>query len=233
MRVETDEQRRIWNTLMAQEHPRGAGPFVGPQLRYLVGSAHLAGRAGSPQARGACGPATPGSAGTRGGAAPASGAGPVPAAGAPRCRVPQLGLPRVGRAARAVGGERAALRLSPLVAGDVRRRDRTDGGEYAGELRVGETRGRGRQDRTHAASETRKAVYMYALEPGWRDTLQAPAPDVAPLAVGAGLVGGERVRGGAAGRRAAERASGAERPADGRVSDARHPRRRERKEGVG
>ena len=38
--VETDEQRRVWNTLMAHEHPRGAGPFVGPQLRYLVGSAH-------------------------------------------------------------------------------------------------------------------------------------------------------------------------------------------------
>ena len=40
VRVETDEQRRVWNTLMAHEHPRGAGPFVGPQLRYLVGSAH-------------------------------------------------------------------------------------------------------------------------------------------------------------------------------------------------
>ncbi len=38
--VETAEQRRVWNTLMAYEHPRGAGPFVGPQLRYLVGSAH-------------------------------------------------------------------------------------------------------------------------------------------------------------------------------------------------
>ena len=40
VRVETDEQRRVWNTLMAHEHPRGAGPFVGPQLRYLVGSGH-------------------------------------------------------------------------------------------------------------------------------------------------------------------------------------------------
>ena len=40
VRVETDGQRRVWNTLMAHEHPRGAGPFVGPQLRYLVGSAH-------------------------------------------------------------------------------------------------------------------------------------------------------------------------------------------------
>ena len=38
--VETDAQRWVWNTLMAHEHPRGAGPFVGPQLRYLVGSAH-------------------------------------------------------------------------------------------------------------------------------------------------------------------------------------------------
>ena len=38
--VETDEQRQVWNTLMAYEHPRGAGPFVGAQLRYLVGSAH-------------------------------------------------------------------------------------------------------------------------------------------------------------------------------------------------
>ena len=40
VRVETDAQRLVWNTLMAHEHPRGAGPFVGHQLRYLVGSAH-------------------------------------------------------------------------------------------------------------------------------------------------------------------------------------------------
>ena len=40
VRVETDAQRRVWNTLMEHEHPRGGGPFVGHQLRYLVGSAH-------------------------------------------------------------------------------------------------------------------------------------------------------------------------------------------------
>ena len=40
VRVDSDEQRLVWNTLMAHEHPRGAGPFVGHQLRYLVGSAH-------------------------------------------------------------------------------------------------------------------------------------------------------------------------------------------------
>ena len=54
-------------------------------------------------------------------------------------------------------------------------------------IRVGETSGRGRQDRTHAASETRKAVYMYVLEPEWRARLAPPSPDAPPLAVGDGL----------------------------------------------
>ena len=37
--VETDEQMRTWNSLLV-EHPRGAGPLVGRQLRYLLGSDH-------------------------------------------------------------------------------------------------------------------------------------------------------------------------------------------------
>ena len=37
--VRTDEQMRTWNTLL-QDHPRGAGPLVGRQLRYLIGSDH-------------------------------------------------------------------------------------------------------------------------------------------------------------------------------------------------
>jgi hypothetical protein len=40
IRVETDAQVRLWNELMAREHPRGAGPLVGVQVRYLIGSAH-------------------------------------------------------------------------------------------------------------------------------------------------------------------------------------------------
>lgn len=40
VRVETGEQLRLWNELMAREHPQGAGPLVGRQLRYLIGSAH-------------------------------------------------------------------------------------------------------------------------------------------------------------------------------------------------
>jgi hypothetical protein len=38
--VETEEHMRIWNELMIQDHPQGAGPLVGRQLRYLVESEH-------------------------------------------------------------------------------------------------------------------------------------------------------------------------------------------------
>ena len=36
--VKTEEEMRTWNELMIQDHPRGAGPLVGRQLRYLIGS---------------------------------------------------------------------------------------------------------------------------------------------------------------------------------------------------
>lgn len=38
--VETQAQVRIWNEMMIREHPNGAGPLVGRQLRYLIGSEH-------------------------------------------------------------------------------------------------------------------------------------------------------------------------------------------------
>ena len=38
--VETEEEMRLWNELMIQDHPRGAGPLVGRQLRYLIQSEH-------------------------------------------------------------------------------------------------------------------------------------------------------------------------------------------------
>ncbi|MFQ5730211.1 MAG: Druantia anti-phage system protein DruA, partial [Waddliaceae bacterium] len=40
MLVRTDEQMRIWNELMINEHPQGVGPLVGRQLRYLISSAY-------------------------------------------------------------------------------------------------------------------------------------------------------------------------------------------------
>ena len=38
--VESEEDMRFWNELMIQDHPRGAGPLVGRQLRYLIQSEH-------------------------------------------------------------------------------------------------------------------------------------------------------------------------------------------------
>jgi hypothetical protein len=38
--VEQESQMRIWNELMIREHPQGAGPLMGRQIRYLIGSAH-------------------------------------------------------------------------------------------------------------------------------------------------------------------------------------------------
>ena len=40
MLVQTSEELRIWNELMIAEHPLGAGPLVGRQLRYLIDSQH-------------------------------------------------------------------------------------------------------------------------------------------------------------------------------------------------
>ncbi len=36
--VKTREEMQIWNELMIRDHPRGAGPLVGRQIRYLIQS---------------------------------------------------------------------------------------------------------------------------------------------------------------------------------------------------
>ena len=193
VRVETDAQRLVWNTLMAHEHPRGAGPFVGHQVRYLVGSAH-------------------GWLGAVGFAASARRL---------NARDTWMGWDDARRCAhlhRVVGLCRFLIRpgvvcrnLASHVLGRVVRALRedferlygyrpwlletfVDEREHTGAslraanwVRVGESAGRGRQDRTHAAPETRKAVYLYELEPAWRERLALPAPGAAPLAPGDGI----------------------------------------------
>ena len=196
VRVESDAQRLVWNTLMAHEHPRGAGPFVGHQVRYLVGSAH----------------------GWLGAVGFAASARRLNARDtwmgwddAHRCthlhRV--VGLCRflirpgvlcrnlashvLGRVARAVGKdfERLYGYRPWLLETFVDEREHTGASLRAANwVRVGESAGRGRNDRTHARPETRKAVYVYALEPAWRERLALPAPGGAPLAPGEGLDAG-------------------------------------------
>src|SRR5450759_4464331 len=38
--VDNLDLMRVWNELMLCEHPQGAGPLVGAQMRYLIGSEH-------------------------------------------------------------------------------------------------------------------------------------------------------------------------------------------------
>ncbi len=40
IQVDTEQQMRLWNELMIQDHPQGERPLVGRQLRYLVKSEH-------------------------------------------------------------------------------------------------------------------------------------------------------------------------------------------------
>ena len=196
VRVKSDAQRLVWNTLMAHEHPRGAGPFVGHQVRYLVGSAH----------------------GWLGAVGFAASARRLKARDtwmgwddAHRCthlhRV--VGLCRflirpgvvcrnlashvLGRVVRAVGEdfERVYGYRPWLLETFVDEREHTGASWRAANwVRVGESCGRGRNDRTHARPETRKAVYVHELEPAWRERLALPAPGLAPLAPGEGLDAG-------------------------------------------
>ncbi len=193
VRVATDAQRLIWNTLLAHEHPQGAGPFVGPQLRYLVGSAHgWLGAVGF-------------------------------AASARRLAVREawIGWSEAQRSAhlhRVLGLCRLLIRpgvdcrnLASWVLGQAARRVASDcEGQYgyrpwllesfvderhytgvswraANWLRLGETKGRGRNDHTHAATTPPKAVYIRELEPHWRQRLALPAPGPIPLEPGEGL----------------------------------------------
>ena len=99
----------------------------------------------------------------------------------------------LGRAARAVGEdiERLYGYRPWLLETFVDEREHTGTGLRAANwVRVGESCGRGRNDRTHAALETRKAVYVYELEPAWRERLALPASGPAPLAPGEGLDAG-------------------------------------------
>ena len=111
--------------------PRGAGPFVGHQLRYLVGSAHgwLGGVGFAASARRLT-PATPGSDGmmppTR---PPAPGGGAVPdRAAASRCRRDSAAHAR----AAALRTRRSHLSLAPLAPGEGLDADSWAANEFAG-----------------------------------------------------------------------------------------------------
>ena len=194
--VETDAQMRIWNELLLGEHPRGAGPLVGRQLRYLVGSEH----------------------GWLGGLGFACAALQL------QDRDGWIGWnvdTRRAQLDRVVGLSRFLIRpcvrchnLASRVLGlamaqlpeafEARYGYRpwlvetfVDTSRFAGTcfqaanwLRVGSTQGRGRQDRARQREETVKDIYVYPLVADFRQRLGLPAHSGrGPLPMDAGLEG--------------------------------------------
>lgn len=180
--VDSDATMRIWNELMLREHPQGAGPLVGAQLRYLIGSAH----------------------GWLGGF------GFSAAAIRLRDRDAWLGwdddsrqayLHRIVAMSRFLLRPRGCRNLASHVLGQVQRRlagdfevhygyrphllesfvdtARYDGGCYraANWQHIGDTRGRGRQDRNHDHAAGVKAIYVYPLVDDYRERLGGHVPE--------------------------------------------------------
>jgi hypothetical protein len=200
--VEQERQMRIWNEMMIREHPQGAGPLVGRQIRYLIGSEH-------------------GWLGGFGFAAPA-----LQLADRDRwigwdaeqrrrhlhgvvCLSRFLIRPSVE--CRNLASQLLSMSLERLVEDFQRRyqyrpwlvesfvdRAQCSGASYraANWILVGQTQGRGRQDRFTKREETIKDIYVYPLEKDFRTRVLGLAADagLGPLQVTDGVALGGQLK---------------------------------------
>lgn len=179
---------RVWNELMNRYHPLGAGPLCGAQIRYVIRSATQ---------------------GWLGGLAFSAAAWQVDArdrwigwtAAArqqnlhqviansrllilPHVRVPHLASHVLGQAVRRLPADwEARYGYAPLLVETFVEAERFPGTCYraANWVEVGQTQGRGRQDRAHRRAAPVKRVFVYALDPQARDRLCAAAPTPPPV----------------------------------------------------
>jgi len=198
IKVDSVELMRVWNELMICEHPQGAGPLVGAQMRYLIGSEH----------------------GWLGG----FGFGAAALQLADRDRwIGWDAHTRRKHLHRVVGMSRFLIRTSVrcqnlasrVLALALRRMGAdyeaqygyrpwlvesfVDTEQYAGTcyqaanwVEIGQTRGRGRQDRGHEKAKTIKTIYVYELESDWRARMDIAEPvGCVALEVTEGLGGAE------------------------------------------
>ena len=188
IKVDTLDQMRVWNEMMLREHPQGAGPLVGAQMRYLIGSEH----------------------GWLGGLGFAAAAlqladrdrwigWDTPTRGQHQHRV--VGMSRflirpsvhchnlasrvLGMAVRGIG-EDFLLQYGyrPWLLESFVDTEHFAGTCYraANWLAIGQSQGRGRQDREHQHAKSVKDIYVYVLEPQLR-ALMGVAPPPAPVAL--------------------------------------------------
>jgi hypothetical protein len=194
--VQQEGQMRIWNELMIQEHPQGAGPLVGRQIRYLVNSEH-------------------GWLGAFGFAAPALQLGARDrwiGWSAEQRRAHLHGVVCLSRflirpsvECRNLASRLLSMSLERLVEDFTQRyhyrpwlvesfvdTSRFSGACYraANWILVGQTKGRGRQDRFTRRQETIKDIYVYPLEKDFRTRLGLEAgAGLGPLAPADGVDG--------------------------------------------
>ena len=182
IRVESDTEVRIWNELMIQEHPRRAGPLVGAQIRYLIGSEQ----------------------GWLGGLGFSASALQLKARDQwigwdaptrqqqlhrvinlsrflirPCVRCHNLASQVLGMSLRRVADD-FELRYGyrPWLVESFVEKSRYSGTCYQASnwIEVGQTQGRGRQDRAHQHAETVKAIYLYPLENNFRNRMGIERP---------------------------------------------------------
>ena len=196
IKVDSLELMRLWNEMMLCDHPQGAGPLVGAQMRYLIGSEH----------------------GWLGGFG--FGAAALQLAD----RDQWIGWDVVTRRKhlhRVVGMSRFLIRqsvrcqnLASCVQGMALRRMGADyeaqygyrpwlvesfvdtehfiGTSYraANWVAIGRTQGRGRQDREHKSAKSIKTIYVYELESNLRTRMGIAEPvGLAALEIAEGLDG--------------------------------------------
>ncbi|MGH8711210.1 MAG: IS4 family transposase [Burkholderiales bacterium] len=194
IRVETETEVRIWNELMIREHPRGAGPLVGAQIRYLIRSEH----------------------GWLGGLAFSASALQLKDRDAwigwnrdtrrqhlhrvinlsrflirSLLRCPNLASRVLSKALRRIGDD-MELRYGYrpwLVESFVEPTHSGTCFQASNWIEVGRTRGRGRQDRTNEKPETVKAIYLYPLERSFRAWMGIEIPVRQALEITTGLDG--------------------------------------------
>ena len=187
---EPDPAHRIWNRLIAREHPLGRRPLVGAQLRYLIECDQgILGAVGlwPPGVS----PGVPGSMDWLGFAGPAAELGQshrVVSFFAPaRIARAELGFP-VLRSGVAAGGRDWPARYGrqPVLVETYVDRVRHHGRSLAAAnwRRLGQSKGRGRDDRGRQHGQSPKDVWVYELSRKARGQLQTtPVEPVAPRSV--------------------------------------------------
>ena len=176
---------RAWNAMMQAHHPLGAGPLCGAQLRYLVAceAGYLGGLSFSaPAWRLAARDAWIGWDDQSRQAGLAKIIGNSRFLILPSVRVPNLASHVLGQAlSRLPGDWRSRYGITPVLVETFVDSTRYRGTCYraANWILLGQTQGRGRQDRQRTAQGTVKDILIYPLQPQWqRLLLGARAPAV-------------------------------------------------------